>query len=131
DPDDSPANNFFAVEITTLPMDGTFELNNVSVMEGDFIPVADISDLVYTPFANGNGTTWAEFTFQVQDDGGTDNGGVDLDPTPRTLTIDVSSVNDAPVGADNTVGSNEDNDYTFGPDDFMFDEDSDAPPNAL
>ena len=31
----------------------------------------------------------------MQDDGGTANGGVDLDPTPKTMTINVTSVNDA------------------------------------
>jgi hypothetical protein len=36
-------------------------------------------------------------TFQVQDNGGTANAGVDLDQSPNTLTINVTSVNDAPV----------------------------------
>ena len=40
--------------------------------------------------------------------GGTANGGVDLDPTANTMTIDVTSVNDAPAGADNTVTTLED-----------------------
>ena len=45
--------------------------------------VADISagKLKFTPAANANGAGYASFTFQVQDDGGTANGGVD--PTPR------------------------------------------------
>ena len=34
---------------------------------------------MFTPAANANGTAYASFTFQVQDDGGTANGGVDLD----------------------------------------------------
>ena len=38
------------------------------------------------------------FTFQVQDDGGVASGGVDLDQTPNTLTINVNAVNDPPVG---------------------------------
>ncbi len=47
--------------------------------------VADITagQLVFTPAANANGTGYASFTFQVQDDGGTANGGVDLDPSPQ------------------------------------------------
>src|SRR5262249_30663623 len=44
-----------------------------------------------------NGSGYASFTFQVQDDGGTANGGVDLDPTPHTITVDVTPVNDAPT----------------------------------
>ena len=42
------------------------------------------------------------------DNGGTGNGGVDLDPTPNTITIDVGQVNNAPAGADKTVSVNED-----------------------
>ena len=61
--------------------------------------------LVFTPLAgNANGAGYASFTFQVQDDGGTAAGGVDLDPTPNTLslTINVTSVNDAPSGQNRT-----------------------------
>jgi VCBS repeat-containing protein len=52
---------------------------------------------VFTPAPNANGAAYASFTFQVQDDGGTANGGVDLDPTPNTITVNVNAVNDAPV----------------------------------
>ena len=34
---------------------------------------------MFTPVANANGAGYASFTFQVQDDGGIANGGVDLD----------------------------------------------------
>ena len=34
------------------------------------------------PGGDANGAGYASFTFQVQDDGGTANGGIDLDPTP-------------------------------------------------
>ena len=54
--------------------------------------------LKFKPVANANGTAYDSFTFQVQDDGGTANGGVDTDPSANTITIDVTSVNDAPVG---------------------------------
>src|SRR5436305_1961672 len=53
----------------------------------------------------------ASFTFQVQDDGGTSNGGVDLDQSPNTLTVNVTSVNDAPAGTSNTVITLEDTAY--------------------
>jgi len=33
--------------------------------------------------------TISTFTFQVQDDGGTDNDGIDLDPIARTMSINV------------------------------------------
>jgi hypothetical protein len=98
DPNDSPPNTLLAVKITTLPGLGTLTDNNVPVNAGDFIPVADINGglFKFTPVANANGTPYTTFTFQVQDNGG----GTDLDPTPNTMTINVTAVNDAPV---NTV----------------------------
>jgi hypothetical protein len=87
--------------------------------------------LKFTPAANARGAGYASFTFQVQDDGGTANGGVDLDPTPRTITVDVTSVNDAPAGASKTVTTLEDTDYTFAALDFGFTDANDSPANAL
>ena len=40
------------------------------------------------------------FTFQVVDDGG----GSDTDLSANTMTVNVSSVNDAPAGTDNCGG---------------------------
>src|SRR5207253_696657 len=122
DPNDSPANTLLAVKITSLPAAGSLTDNGVVVTVGQFIPVADITGnkLVFTPTANGNGTTYTSFTFQVEDNGGTANGGTDLDPTPRTLTVNVRSINHAPTGASNTVTTFEDTAYTFATADFGF-----------
>src|SRR5262249_8231371 len=43
----------------------------------------------FTPANGASGLNYANFTFQVQDDGGTANGGVDLDPTANTITFNV------------------------------------------
>lgn len=95
DPSDSPANNFLAVKISTLPGAGSLTLSGVAVTTGQFVSATDINGghLVFTPAANANGSGYASFTFQVQDDGG----GADLDPIARTMTIDVTAVNDPPV----------------------------------
>jgi hypothetical protein len=92
DPNDSPPNNLLAVEITTLPTVGTLTDGGTPVVAGEFISVTDINAglLVYTPATNTTGSPFDSFTFQVQDDGGTANGGTDTDPTPRTLTINVT-----------------------------------------
>lgn len=45
--------------------------------------------LVYTPPANASGSPYTTFTFQVEDDGGVLNGGANLDPTARTMTINI------------------------------------------
>src|SRR5262249_51023606 len=96
DPNDSPGNNFQAVEITTLPGAGSLTDNGIGVTAGQFVSVGDINGglLVFSPAANANGTNYAHFTFQVQDDGGTANSGQDTDQSPNTITINVTSVND-------------------------------------
>src|SRR5207253_1317756 len=78
------------------------------VTAGQSISVANLTagNLKFVPDANENGSPYATFTFQVQDNGGTANGGVDLDQSPNTMTINVTSVNDAPSftkGANQTV----------------------------
>ncbi len=69
DPNDTPANTFSGVVITTLPSAGTLTNNGVAVTAGNAITIADINAgrLVYTPAANGNGSAYSSFTFQVQD----------------------------------------------------------------
>ena len=92
DPHDTPPNNLLAVKITTLPTAGTLVDNGAAVSAGQFIAVADISggELQFDAAPGASGTSYASFTFQVQDDGGTANGGVDLDPSPKTMTVNVT-----------------------------------------
>ena len=92
DPLDNPADEFFSVKIATLPALGTLELDGIAVIAADFVPVADIGLLEYTPALGGFGAAYASFTFQVKDDGGTTGGGVDLDATPNTITFNVTEV---------------------------------------
>src|SRR4029079_1624051 len=107
------ANALTAVKITTSPGAGTLQNDGVNVTAGQFVSLADISagKLVFTPAANANGAGYAAFTFQVQDDNGTANGGVYLDAAARTMNVNVTSVNDAPVGTNNTVTTLEDTAY--------------------
>jgi VCBS repeat-containing protein len=100
DPNDSPANAFAAVQIMTLPGAGVLKLDGIAVTAGQLISVGDINagKLSFVPTPDVPGTT--SLTFKVQDDGGTANGGVNLDPTANTLVIEITPVNDAPV---NTV----------------------------
>jgi hypothetical protein len=136
DPNDSPANSLLAVTITTLPGAGTLIDKNVPVSTGQSIPVADITGghLKFTPAAGATGSPYTTFTFQVEDNGGTANGGADLDASPNTLTFNVNAsavVNHAPAGADTTVATNEDTAYVFAIADFGFTDTADAPANAL
>ncbi|PXW94007.1 uncharacterized protein DUF4347 [Sphaerotilus hippei] len=89
-----------AVKITTLPVAGALTLDGVAVTVGQEISAADLADglLVFTPAADANGLSYASLGFQVRDDGGTANGGIDLAALPHTLTLDVTAVNDLPAG---------------------------------
>ena len=102
DPLDTPANALKAVEITTLQTTGTLTDNGIQVTAGQFVSAADINGghLVFTPTGNAN----ASFTFQVQDDGGTLNSGVDTDQSPNTLTI---TQDPPPVANDDSVTATE------------------------
>ena len=97
---DSPPNTLLSVRITTLPGAGELTDDGVAVNAGDLVAATDIasSKLVFTPASGGSGSPYATFTFQVRDNGGTV--GVNLDPTPRTMTIDVTDTNQDPVAVD-------------------------------
>lgn len=134
DPGDMPAHNLLAVKITALPTAGTLTLgyNNV-VLAGQLISFSDLNNvgLRYLPATNAKGSPYASFTFQVMDDGGTVNGGSDLDPSPNTITFNVLPVNDPPQSADSYLTLNEDYSYIFTATDFPFSDLYDDPPNSL
>lgn len=115
DVSDSPANAFSGVRIAVLPAAGNLQLNGVNVTAGQYISAANITSglLKFVPAAQANGVPYTTFTFQVQDNGGIANGGVDLDQSANTITINVTVINDAPTGTDTTVTTNEDLQYTF------------------
>ena len=137
DASDSPAHALSGVVISTLPSAGTLLLSVsgsfTAVIAGQTISRADLDagHLVYASGTDASGTGYASFTFRVQDDGGTADGGVDTDATARTITIDVSAVNDAPVGTSTTVTLLEDGSYSFGTADFGFTDPSDTPADTF
>ena len=85
-----------SVTIATLPasgkgslaLDGTAVSANKTVTKADL----DAGDLVYTPPANANGSSYATFTFKVSD-------GTDASASSYTMTMDVTKVNDPATGA--------------------------------
>jgi len=83
-----------AVKITTLPTVGTLKDNGVAVTAGQLVSIADINAglLVFSAKNGDSGiSNYAPFTFQVEDDGGTANGGVNLDQSPNTISFTLSS----------------------------------------
>ena len=104
--DGTDGNTLLNVKITSLPASGSLTLLGNPVAVDTLISAGSLANLVFTPAANANGIGYASFQFAVQDDGGTANGGVDLDPSANTITIDVTPVNDLPsftAGANQTV----------------------------
>src|SRR5438445_509228 len=133
DPNDPPANSRQAVKITSPPLAGTLKDNGVAVTTGQFVPVADITGnkLVFTPAANANGSHCESFPFHVRDDGLTANGGVDLDQSPNTMTINVTAINPAPAGTHKSVTSLKTAPSTSAATDFGFSDHNYTPANAL
>jgi hypothetical protein len=98
---DNGANSLLAVTMTTLPGRGSLMLGGTIVTAGQYVSAADIASglLTYEPVGNASGTSYAAVIFQVQDNGGTANGGIDRDASADTLTFNVESLNDAPVNS--------------------------------
>src|SRR5258705_399729 len=132
DPNDSPANAFLAVKITTLPSGGTLSDNGVAVTLSQFVSVTDINGglLKFTPAANANGSPEASFTFQVQDNGATAGSGVDLDPTANTMTIIFLMIRRPPRSTIFPFTTLFRSAYTFTAADFGFSDPNDSPANA-
>jgi gliding motility-associated-like protein len=89
DANDANLNTFEGIKIASVPGLGNLKLNNIKVTVGQFIPVDAISSglLSFTPGKNEFGKPYATFSFQVKDNGGQVNGGIDLDQSPNILTI--------------------------------------------
>ena len=115
---DPPANNFRTVKIAAIPSTGELTLQGIAVVPGQFINAFDIDfgSLRFTPPPSVSGVRFDAFTFQVQDDGGTANGGADIDPTPNFMTF--RSICDVPVMGDRIIDAWEDVAYTLSLSDF-------------
>ncbi|HEY0150071.1 MAG TPA: Ig-like domain-containing protein [Allosphingosinicella sp.] len=108
DPNDNPGHDFASVVIVTLPAssagtiyfdsDGNPATAAVPISAGNEFTAQDLIDgtLTFVPAAGTGGTT-PTFTFKVRDNGGTANGGVDLDPNADTFTFTVTQPNQAPT----------------------------------
>ena len=77
-----------AVRIDTLPGAGSLTLAGTAVTAGQVINVVDLPQLRFTPAPDAAGAGYASLSFSVRDTGGL------FDTTPRTLSFDVSAVND-------------------------------------
>jgi Tol biopolymer transport system component len=97
---DPDGNSFAAVKITTAPNHGTMFLDPdgpgsqapIAVSSGRLVSAFDIGNgrLSFQPGADGNGSPYATFAFQVQDSNN------ETDGSPNSFTFNVAPVNDAP-----------------------------------
>ncbi|WP_341224293.1 cadherin-like domain-containing protein, partial [Loktanella salsilacus] len=82
------------VRIDSLPAAGAgvLRLNGTAVTTGQIISQADIigGNLIFDPAQDANGTGLGDFTFSVRDSNGA------FDTAPKTMTLNVTPVNDAP-----------------------------------
>ncbi len=108
---DVDGNALAAVLISTTPAAGSLTLNGAAVAAGTSIAAGALGGLRFTPVAGASGNGYASLTFQVQDNGGTANGGVDTDPTPNTVAFNVVP---APVTGDLILWGSTANDVVRG-----------------
>ena len=105
-----------------------------AVTAGHFVSGADITagKLVFTPAANANGAGYAELHLPGAGRRRHRQRRRRSRPARRTtMTINVTAVNDAPAGTNNTVTTLEDTAYTFAAADFGFSDPNDSPANTL
>ncbi len=118
------ADTLSQVQITAIPGTGTLfnDANTDGVIDGgealsndDVVSKADIdaNQLKFKPTANENGNPYTTFNFKVHD-------GTVYSALAYTMTINVTSVQDAPTAANNTVSTDEDTDKTFAASEFNF-----------
>ena len=112
DIDDNDAHQLDNV-IFQVPTAGQLLVNGVAITVETTVTRAEIEQgkvafvvPAYNPAAQPS------VAFQVVDNGGTANGGVDTDPTPNTLTFEVKAVNRPPVSDDGVASVNEDETLT-------------------
>ncbi|WP_139240471.1 DUF4347 domain-containing protein, partial [Geitlerinema sp. PCC 9228] len=97
---DADGDSLQTITITNLPSNGSLQLDGSDVTADQEIAADQIGNLVFTPDADKNGDSYANFDFTVND--GT------TDSEAKTITIDVTPQNDPPTTSNNTITINED-----------------------
>ncbi|MCP4377420.1 MAG: DUF4347 domain-containing protein, partial [bacterium] len=102
---DADGEAMVSVQVTSLETVGALQFNGADVILNQVITKAEIDNdlLTFTSAADGNGTSYDSFGFSVND-------GTSDSASTYTMTMDVISVNDAPVFAnlDDTPAFTED-----------------------
>ena len=112
---DSNSDPLSDVIIKTLPSIGTLAVYGVSVYVDQAIPASDIAAgrLTFTSVANGFGAPYTSFRFKVSD-------GEDQSDATYTMTLNVTSVNDAPTSTGGILRTRKNTTKAFKVEDFGF-----------
>ncbi|MEM7475384.1 MAG: Ig-like domain-containing protein [Planctomycetota bacterium] len=135
DPNDSPENQLAGIRIQSTPPanEGKLLLNGSVVNSGggQFVAAAELPMLQFVPEPNVVGVGKGGFSFQVYDDGGTENGGFNKSLAANEFLFDITNVNDAPRGISSTEETNEDKPWQFSTNSLGFSDPLDNPANNL
>jgi len=86
---EAPGHGFQSIIIASLPAEGVLLFNGAPVTVGKPIPADQLGQLTWQAPAYPGGNAQYTFTFRVQDDGGTLDGGIDTSiPYTYTLAVD-------------------------------------------
>ncbi|QEG21797.1 DUF4347 domain-containing protein [Mariniblastus fucicola] len=127
DDDDQGNDAFVGVRIMSFAGSGTLQLDGVDLTPSQYISNAELSLLQYQPGANESGNGLSSIDFRVVDSGT----GANQDTTNRTLTFDVTSLNDSPVGLSQTLSIQEEELVSFTASTFGFSDPNDEVPNSF
>ncbi|MCP4757136.1 MAG: hypothetical protein GY866_40245, partial [Proteobacteria bacterium] len=110
------------VQITVLESAGDLYLDNnlngridtgEEILINQEVASSAVSNLKFKPAANANGADYSTFSFKVSD-------GKLFSSSSYHMTIDVASIEDAPMASPNMVSTDEDTDKSFASSDFNF-----------
>ena len=95
------ADGLSAVRIDSTPAAGLLTLSGAAVSGGQVVYAAQLAagSLTFKPIPDANGTNYASLTFSVADQANT------FDPTPKTLAVNVTAVNDSPMAVGDPLSS--------------------------
>jgi hypothetical protein len=112
---DTDGDPITSILITKIPDKGRLTLNSALVVVHQSISASEINTgkLQFAPEANIFGNNYTNFNFKVSD-------GTLLSESDYSITINIQSVNDAPVSSDQEVRIIEDTNKIFTLDDFNF-----------
>jgi len=115
-----PAGNApYSVIIDAVPANGALHRDGIALQPGDTVLYTEIdSALTYVPAANDTSASF--FDFSLRDNGGTMDGGIDTSIASYRMDLNITPVNDAPFGTDNTIDVLEGSEHVFSQADFGF-----------